>query len=88
MALKPLDEMSNDELTESTHQYQEAFAEIHDPRDWKAPLNAVIPADKFDLYNDACQFMTATVLEVTEILHYGKMLRVKADGYRAGPAGP
>lgn len=88
MALKPLDEMSNDELAEKVDQYQTAFAEIHDPWDWKAPIDAIIQADKLDLYSDACQFMTATALKVAEILHYGKMLRVTSDGYRAGPAGP
>lgn len=76
------------EYAAAQKQQEEAFALIEQPGDWKAPIDAVIPVEDYDRCREACDFFTATKLEIVEQLHYGKFLRVKAIGYRNGPAGP
>lgn len=62
------------------------FDRIADIRDWKNPIDAVIDAADLLVTQAAVQFYTATELTVEGSPAPGK-LRVKAIGYRAGPAG-
>lgn len=62
------------------------FKLVSDKADWKAPINAFVPATiDLNAITDAVVHFTATVPTYT-------MTRdgwnVKAKGYRAGPAGP
>lgn len=53
---------------------------------WKAPINAVIPAEKRAVVAEAIAFYTACEAVFAEE-EEGK-LRVTAAGYWSGPAGP
>ena len=63
------------------------FDMIKDKKDWRAPIVAKIKKSDFGKCNDACMFFTATELEIvseSDKDHY----KVRAVGYRNGPAGP
>lgn len=66
-----------------------AFEKIRNPRDWKAPIDCRIPVANLGAAQAACVYYTAT--ELSEAIggksHDGTV-RVVADGYRMGPAGP
>lgn len=64
-----------------------AFDFIHDPHDWRAPINAKIPKSMYDICAAACLFYTATQL-IVKGLADGDYIKVTATGYRNGPAGP
>lgn len=61
-----------------------AFAQICDPKDWKGPIDAIVPWDCANVYMQAVQFMTA-VQPVCERVS-GNMARITCIGYRRGPA--
>ncbi len=62
---------------------------IEDPNDWRAEINAWIPANLYPIAREAVIFYTATDLEVVGGPQpiTGNIL-VHATGYRNGPAGP
>lgn len=63
-----------------------AFNSVADPDDWKAPVDAVcLKADR-ERVKAAVIFYTAT--EPMFFPNDETTIRVEADGYRAGPAGP
>jgi len=62
-----------------------AFKLIEPHTHWKDPIDTMIRVEDFDRARAACQFYTATTLKI--VCGHGCLLRVKADGYRAGPAG-
>lgn len=66
-----------------------AFGQIHDPDDWRGPIDCVVPWSAANLYMDAIRFMTATEPEFDHVGRHGEvaMARLKSIGYRAGPAG-
>lgn len=82
------------ELFESTNyrggylisELRAAFEEISDPEDYKGPIDAVIPASKFDLYKNAVIFFTATDFHMVRPVD-SERVRVMSVGYRVGPAG-
>ena len=70
-----------------------AFKRVQNPNDWRGLINAIIQVDsqkELDLITEAIMFYTATKATVTRISNaiYGRVYRVTAAGYRAGPAGP
>ena len=64
----------------------DAFELVRDPADWKAPINATILLDNVSVVDCAISFFTAT--EPIFISAQNGLVRVEADGYRDGPAGP
>lgn len=69
-----------------------AFAELHNPQDWRGPIDAAVRADRLEMMKAAVEFMTATELEVVggsgiDAGWPDGWLHIKADGYRQGPAG-
>jgi hypothetical protein len=81
-----LDEVVSD-LGYTRQQLNDAFKMVHDPDDWKAPINNVIPGHPVtkEKVREAILFYTATNATFTE-LDDGRC-RVEAAGYRLGPAG-
>ncbi|HLA19792.1 MAG TPA: hypothetical protein VJ253_10770 [Dehalococcoidia bacterium] len=67
---------------------ERAFRFVQDPADWKAPIDCYVrfpSADALTLIEAAVQHFTATPAEVEPV---GEgVYRVRAAGYRAGPAG-
>ena len=79
-----------EQQTDRIEQFRKAFEKVQDRRDWKAPIETVVPLAEADLTLDAIEFYTATRgrLVKLEYLPDGRMgVLLKADGYRAGPAG-
>lgn len=69
---------------------RKAFDQVCDTRDWKAPIDALVPLNQVSLYVDAIMFMTATQpkIESTDQYVTGHLaVRLTSIGYRAGPAG-
>lgn len=65
----------------------DAFSAVEEPGDWKAPIDQVVPEDfDLDAIAAAVEFFTATEATFTDA--GGRRVRVEADGYRMGPAGP
>ncbi|MGI9460771.1 MAG: hypothetical protein ACR2NF_12290 [Pirellulales bacterium] len=85
---------------------EKAWSLIEPQEDWREPVVAWIKKRDFDACSKACEFYTATPLEVqvsiSELVRdYERendvptnpnigddRILVRADGYRAGPAGP
>lgn len=65
-----------------------AFERVRNPRDWKAPIRAVIPAAERRLVDQAVRWFTDTAPAFTLAPGVKHRLVVRAPGYRAGPAGP
>lgn len=69
----------------------DAFARVHDPDDWKAPIAAIIRASELPLVTKAIEYHTATTVKVVDSWRPFKnrepLLAITAQGYRAGPAG-
>lgn len=67
-------------------QLQVAFNQVVNPDDWRAPICARVPLDKFNgpLIKFAIEFYTATM---PTFVACGDKILVTADGYRKGPAG-
>lgn len=66
-------------------QLQEAFNRVRNPKDWKAPIDAVVRCQDLELIGAAVQYFTATTITILERKAW--LCRIAADGYRAGPAG-
>lgn len=64
-----------------------AFDRVRNPRDWKAPIRAVIPAAERPLVEQAVVWFTDTVPEFAPDPVASDRLMVTAAGYRLGPAG-
>lgn len=67
-------------------QLQDAFEQVRDPNDWKAPIDKVIGMDAAQVTMRAIEFFTATQPMMTYAKRGGKV-RVQSIGYRLGPAG-
>ena len=67
-----------------------AFSFVKNREDWKAPIDTTIHEESVEYTMDflcyAVRFMTATEAHISR--EPGGMLRVRAAGYRNGPAGP
>lgn len=65
---------------------ERAFSAVHDPDDWKAPIEVWVAGEAVLAVCEAIRFYTATepkvALDVTRMRYL-----VTAEGYRAGPAG-
>ena len=64
-----------------------AFDRVRDPRDWKAPIRAVIPVVERPLVEKAVLWFTETEPRFEEAPGEIDRLIVVAPGYRLGPAG-
>jgi hypothetical protein len=62
-----------------------AFDRVMNPRDWKAPIRCVIPANERQLVEKAIHFFTESPAEFEVAPGTKDLLVVKAPGYRAGP---
>lgn len=63
-----------------------AFERVRDPRDWKAPIQAVIPAADRRVVQKAVILFTGTWPIFTMVPGEADQLVVTAPGYRLGPA--
>ena len=81
-----LDEVVS-EMGYTRQELNDAFAMVHNPDDWKAPINKAIPCHPVTMakVREAIMFYTATEAVFTEL--DDQRVCVQADGYRAGPAG-
>lgn len=61
-----------------------AFDRVRNPRDWKAPIHAVIPATERRLVERAVLWFTDTVPEFVAAPGEMDQLLVRAQGYRLG----
>ncbi len=64
-----------------------AFDRVRNPRDWKAPIRAVIRADERLVVEKAVLWFTETTPEFVPASGGSERLVVRALGYRRGPAG-
>lgn len=69
--------------------YRAAFAQVHDPLDWKAPIDCVVPYELANLYMQAIEFMTGTRPTGNRIstCAVNDGYRLVSPGYRNGPCG-
>ena len=67
---------------------RKTFNALTDPKDWKGPICAWIPASLFGEASAAVEFFAAASLKITggPQLLTGRIL-VESDGYQMGPAG-
>jgi len=63
-------------------QLKEAFERVCDPRHWKAPIRAVIPAVERLLVEKAVRWFAETEPRFEEVPGDGTLLMVLAPGYR------
>ena len=68
-------------------QLARAFDRVRNPRDWKGPIRAVIPAADRQAVQKAVIWFTATVPKFSSVPGKADWLAVTAPGYRLGPAG-
>ncbi len=61
-----------------------AFDRVRDPRDWKAPIQAVIPTEDQPLVEKAVLWFTDTVPAFSPVPGVPDRLTVMAPGYRLG----
>jgi hypothetical protein len=66
-------------------QLESAFAKVRNPRDWRAPISAIVAAEDLTVCFLAIEYFTATRATVEHL--YADKYRLTADGYRKGPAG-
>jgi hypothetical protein len=64
-----------------------AFDRVRNPRDWKAPIRSVIPAEERHVVEKAVLWFTETVPAFEPAPGETGLLVVMAPGYRDGPAG-
>lgn len=66
------------------------FDRLADPDDWRGPIDATIEAEFRREVEAAVIFYTATVptFEPAGTRGKVKLVRVRSEGYRMGPAGP
>ena len=80
-------------------QLQAAFNKVKNPDDWKAAIDTVVvdeTDEELECIKFAVQFYTSTECELTELefekapegCDVQRATKVKAVGYRMGPAGP
>lgn len=101
-------DLGHDKFRGFSFEYLEKAWSLIEPReDWREPVVAWIKKRDFDACSKACEFYTATPLEVevsiselvrdyerendvpnSKITGEDDRILVRADGYRAGPAGP
>ena len=67
-------------------QLASAFDRIRDPRDWQAPIRALIPVEERPLVEKAVLWFTNTVAAFEPAPGAGDRLVVVAGGYRLGQA--
>jgi hypothetical protein len=67
-------------------QLASAFDRIRDPRDWQAPIRAVIPVEERPVVEKAVLWFTNTVPAFAPAPGAGDRLVVVAEGYRQGHA--
>lgn len=69
--------------------YRAAFAQIHDPADWKAPIDCVVPYELANIYVQAIEFMVGVKPNAEAVRDdvIGRAFRLTCVGYRAGPCG-
>lgn len=63
-------------------QLKEAFERVCDPRDWRGPIRAVIPAVERLLVEKAVRWYAETEPRFEEVPGDGQLLTVVAPGYR------
>ncbi len=68
-------------------QLASAFDRVRDPRDWKAPIRAVIPEEQRLVVEHAIRWFTDTEPVFLPGPGAGRELVVLAPGYRLGPTG-
>lgn len=73
----------------SREQLKEAFDKVCDKTDWKRPIDSVCRSQDVPIVADAIQYFTATEahFDYLGVVNGNHMLKVRADGYRRGPAG-
>jgi hypothetical protein len=76
----------------SDDELKAAFDKVCSPTDWKKPINSIIEAKDKNIVAEAIMHYTATTayfekLPNTNEVNKDMWLRVKAAGYRMGPAG-
>ena len=64
-----------------------AFDRVRNPRDWKGPIRAIIPADDRRAVQEAVMWFTGTLPVFRRVPGETAWLAVTAPGYRLGPAG-
>lgn len=64
-----------------------AFDRVRNPRDWKAPIKAVIAAGERPVVEQAVLWFTQTLPVFEPAPGEAERLMVTAPGYRLGPAG-
>jgi hypothetical protein len=64
-----------------------AFDRVRDPRDWKAPIEAMIPVSDRGVVEKAVLWFTNTVPTFAAAEATPDRLVVRAPGYRGGPVG-
>lgn len=74
----------------TVRELKEAFDQVANKADWKAPIDSWILAEDWEIVSTAIEYMTATSPVIKEDRHNDEcvMIRIVADGYRNGPAGP
>jgi hypothetical protein len=68
-------------------QLASAFDRVRDPRDWKAPIESVIPSSERRLVEQAVLWFTNTAPTFDAAGDRDDRLVVRAAGYRGGPVG-
>lgn len=68
-------------------QLASAFDRVRDPRDWKAPIRAVIPVAERPIVEQAVRWFTETEPRFEAVPDQTDRVLVVAPGYRLGPAG-
>ena len=68
---------------------RDAFNVLHDPADWRAPIDVYVDPRSAQFAVASIVFMTATkpIKTLVETPN-GYRVRVQSEGYRNGPAGP
>jgi hypothetical protein len=69
-------------------QLASAFDRVRNPRDWKAPIRAVIPVAERPVVEQAVLWFTDTVPVFAPAPGETDRLVVMAPGYRLGPEAP
>ena len=81
-------EANNEPLYQSfTHkQLEEAFSLVSNKTHWKDPIDTTIDAKDWPIVHAAIRFFTATTPKIYSFLP-NNQVKVRAEGYRRGPAG-
>jgi len=62
-----------------------AFEQVKSSFDWKAPIDVWVRKRDQEIIAAAVMYFTTTPIDIVE--ETDMYVRIKADGYRAGPAG-